>query len=89
MEKYNKNTTIGEVLASNPKSKEVFMGFGMHCFGCPMSQMETLEEAGMVHGIDVNLIIEKLNELSAPKLQKAKPIPRKKTIKSEKTIKLK
>jgi hypothetical protein len=27
-----------------------------------MSQMETLEEAGAVHGIDVELMVQKLNE---------------------------
>ena len=31
----------------------------MHCLGCPASQMETLEEAAMVHGIDCGLLVEK------------------------------
>ena len=60
--KVTKATQIGEVLAINPDAKEILLGFGMHCFGCPMSQMETLEEASMVHGIDVDLVVEKLNE---------------------------
>ncbi|MEI3401265.1 MAG: DUF1858 domain-containing protein [Clostridia bacterium] len=30
-------------------------------FGCPASQMETLQEACEVHGIDVEEVIEKLN----------------------------
>ena len=38
-----------------------------------MSQMETIEQAAMVHGIDLNLMLEKLNEksyipLTIPKL---------------------
>jgi len=37
-------------------------GFGMHCFSCPMSQMETIEEAAMVHGVDADLMLAKLNE---------------------------
>ena len=48
--KFSKDTQIGELL-------EV----GMHCLGCPASQMETLEEACNVHGIDVNELLEKLN----------------------------
>ena len=40
----------------------ILTGFGMHCVHCPMSQMETLEEAGAVHGIDVELMVSKLNE---------------------------
>ena len=57
-----KQTQIGEVLKINPNVKEILLGFGLHCFGCPMSQMETLEEAAAVHGVDVELMIEKINE---------------------------
>ncbi len=57
-----KQTQIGELLALNPNVKDVLLGFGLHCLGCPMSQMETLEEACMVHGIDADLLIEKVNE---------------------------
>lgn len=56
-----KQTQIGEVLNINPNVKEILMGFGLHCFGCPMSQMETLEEAAAVHGVDVDLMVEKIN----------------------------
>lgn len=57
-----KTTQIGEVLNINPNVKEILMGFGLHCFGCPMSQMETLEEAAAVHGVDADLLVEKVNE---------------------------
>ncbi len=58
---FTKDTTIGEVLNANEKLKTVLEGFGMHCFGCPMSQLETLEEASEVHDIDLNFMLEKLN----------------------------
>lgn len=57
-----KTMQIGEILQLNPNVKDVLMGFGLHCFGCPMSQMETLEEAAGVHGVDPDLMIEKINE---------------------------
>ena len=57
-----KVTQIGEILRINPNVKDVLMGFGLHCFGCPMSQMETLEEAAAVHGVDIDLMVEKINE---------------------------
>ena len=57
-----KTIQIVEVLRLNPNVKDFLMGFGLHCFGCPMSQMETLEEAAAVHGVDVDLMIEKINE---------------------------
>lgn len=57
-----KTMTIGEVLRIDENLAEVLLGFGMHCFGCPVSQMESLEDAAAVHGVDVDLMIEKLNE---------------------------
>ncbi len=62
MGKITKNTTIGEALELNPNAEVILQGFGMHCVHCPMSQMETLEEASGVHGFDVELLLEKLNE---------------------------
>lgn len=62
MAKIEKTTTIGEVLKLNKNAEAILQGFGMHCVHCPMSQMETLEEAGAVHGIDVDLMVKKLNE---------------------------
>lgn len=59
--KFDKNTRIGELLEVAPEKAEILMEAGMHCLGCPASQMETLEEACEVHGIDVEQIVEKLN----------------------------
>ena len=58
---FNKNTTIGEILEKAPEKAEILLEIGMHCLGCPASQMETLEEACDVHGIDVDEVVEKLN----------------------------
>lgn len=62
MNKIEKDTTIGEVLKVCPNAETILQGFGMHCVHCPMSQMESLEEAGSVHEIDVDLMVKKLNE---------------------------
>ena len=58
---FNKDTKIGEILEKAPEKAEILLEVGMHCLGCPASQMETIEEACAVHGIDVNELIEKLN----------------------------
>lgn len=57
-----KDMSIGEVLKIDENLADVFMGFGMHCLYCPMSQLESLEEASSVHEIDVTLLVKKLNE---------------------------
>ena len=56
-----KNTKIGELLEVAPDKAEILLAAGMHCLGCPASQAETLEEACAVHGIDVGILVEKLN----------------------------
>lgn len=60
--KITKNMTIKDVLEIDQTLADVLMGFGMHCIFCPMSQMETLEEAAQVHEIDVDFLVKKLNE---------------------------
>lgn len=64
MAQITKDTTIGEAMMINPDIAPVLLGMGMHCLGCPASQGETIEEAAMVHGVDVNTIIEQINALS-------------------------
>jgi hybrid cluster-associated redox disulfide protein len=60
--KVTKDMTIGQVIRANPEAAQILMGFGMGCIGCPSSQAETLEEAAMVHGMDVNEMLEALNQ---------------------------
>jgi len=57
-----KDMLIGEILRERPDAPEILMRFGMGCVGCPASQMESLEQAAMVHGLDLNEILEALNE---------------------------
>ena len=56
-----KTMTIGELLQVAPQTAPVLMEVGMHCLACPASQGESLEEAAMVHGIDSDLLVEKIN----------------------------
>ena len=59
---FNKDTKIGEILEIAPEKAEILLEAGMHCLGCPASQMETLEEACSVHGIDVEDLLKELNK---------------------------
>jgi hybrid cluster-associated redox disulfide protein len=43
------------------------MASGMHCVGCPSSQGESLEEASLVHGMDCDELVAKINEYLATK----------------------
>ena len=52
MTQITKSTMIGELLQIDQNIAPILLNIGMHCLGCPSSQMETVEEAAMVHGID-------------------------------------
>lgn len=87
MLKVTKDTTIGDIVDNIKGSAEVLSQYGMHCFGCPMSRMESLEDAVAVHGVDVAEVLEKLNNIEeSPKAVKK---PARKTTKSGAKISLK
>lgn len=57
----DKTMNIRQVLTLDPGTARIMMGFGLHCLGCPHATAESLEEAGMVHGIDVDEMVDQLN----------------------------
>ncbi len=61
---FTKNMVVGEVIRANPNTVDVLLEMGLSCVGCPGSQMESLEEAAMVHGIDINVMLKKLNAVN-------------------------
>lgn len=58
-----KDTIIGDILDIAPETAPVFLSIGMHCLGCPSSRGETVEQACMVHGVDIDSLLEKVNAL--------------------------
>ncbi len=60
--KFEKTTLIGDLLKQAPEKADILLEAGMHCLSCPASQMETLEEACEVHGIDVEELLKELNK---------------------------
>ena len=63
MAQVTKETMIGELLNINMNAAApVLMSIGMHCLGCPASQMETIEQAAAVHGVDADELVKMLNE---------------------------
>ena len=56
------DTLIGDIVDYDEDTAEVFLSAGMHCIDCPVSRMESVEEACMVHGVDPEELIEQLKE---------------------------
>ncbi len=65
MQKITKDMTINEIISVNRELVKILMEAGMHCVGCPSAQAETLEEAGFVHGQDVDTLVGKMNDFLA------------------------
>ena len=61
MARVTKDTMIGDLLQIDQNVAPLLLNIGMHCLGCPSSQMETIEEAAMVHGLDPDDLVVELN----------------------------
>ncbi len=57
----NKDTIIGSILDVAPETAPFFLEMGMHCLGCPSARGETIEQACMVHGVNADELIAKIN----------------------------
>ncbi|MBQ6752218.1 MAG: DUF1858 domain-containing protein [Clostridia bacterium] len=56
-----KDMLIGDLLDAKPDAAPYLLAMGMHCLGCPSARGETLEQACMVHGVDVNELLSQIN----------------------------
>ena len=57
-----KETLIGDLLQMEPETAQFLIQMGMHCLGCPASRADSLEEACMVHGVDADERVERINK---------------------------
>jgi hybrid cluster-associated redox disulfide protein len=60
-----KEMTIKQVLDIDRTTAPIMMAYGMHCMGCPFSQMESLQDGCAAHGTDADELVNKLNEYLA------------------------
>ncbi|SDL14417.1 DUF1858 domain-containing protein [Natronincola ferrireducens] len=67
MFKVTEDMTIMHVLQQDREVAPIFMKYGLHCLGCPGATMESIADAGKVHGIDVSKLVEDLNKHFASK----------------------
>lgn len=62
-----KDMKIGEVLDMTTEVAPFFLEMGMHCLGCPSARNETVAQACMVHGVNADELIAKINAFLANK----------------------
>lgn len=67
MKQVTKDMIIMDVLRLDPGTADFFFEIGMHCLGCPSASGESIEQACMVHGVDVDVLLDKINSYLASK----------------------
>ena len=65
--KVTKDMIIMDVLKMDMDTAQFFLNIGMHGLGCPSASGETLEQACMVHGADVDKLVNDINDFLATK----------------------
>ena len=60
-----KDMSMADVLKANPQAGEVMMKYGLHCVGCPMTLMETLEHGAKGHGLSDKDLEKMLKEINS------------------------
>ncbi|UCD12543.1 MAG: DUF1858 domain-containing protein [Nitrospinaceae bacterium] len=56
-----KDTTINEIIHAHPESIKFFNDLHMSCGSCFAVNFDTLENGALMHGLDVNRLIDQLN----------------------------
>ena len=58
-----KDMLMGDILQTDKAETiaQILQAEGMHCVGCPSSLMESLQDACMVHGLDADSVLAKIN----------------------------
>ncbi len=67
MAQITKDTIIADVLRIDPETAPFFLEIGMHCLGCPSASGESVEQACMVHGVNCDELVAKINNFLASK----------------------
>jgi len=57
-----KQTTIEEIISSCPETVKFFNDLQMSCGSCFAVKFDTLENGALMHGMDVNDLITRLNQ---------------------------
>jgi hybrid cluster-associated redox disulfide protein len=63
----SKDMTFGELIKKVPKAGPVLAGYGLHCIGCHIATIETLEQGARAHGLgeeEINKMIADLNAVA-------------------------
>ncbi len=64
-----KDMTFGELIQQLPEAGPILGSYGLHCIGCHISTIETIEQGVKAHGFDEATLEKILAELNAKAAQ--------------------
>ena len=64
LSKITKHTVISDLLAKHPKTAEILVDYGLHCVGCPLSGMDSIENGAKLHGLSDESITEMVDRVN-------------------------
>ncbi|MBU0580442.1 MAG: DUF1858 domain-containing protein [Candidatus Margulisbacteria bacterium] len=73
LKKITQDMLINEVVQNFPEAIGVFLKYGLHCIGCQISKVESIQQGAAGHGIvgeDLNKMIKDINDLLKEKSSK-------------------
>jgi hybrid cluster-associated redox disulfide protein len=62
-----KDMSFADIIEKNPEAVGILMGKGMHCIGCGMAAMETLEQGALMHGMNPDELVKEINKKTGKK----------------------
>ena len=65
MKEITKDMLIGDILDAKRELAPFFLEMGMHCLGCPSARSDSVAQACMVHGVNADEFVAKINEALA------------------------
>ena len=63
MNKITKDTPLQEIITKYPEASQALSFMGLGCLGCFAAQFETLEQGLNAHGMNVEEVVKKLNQI--------------------------
>ena len=62
---FTKDMTFQQALQASPEVAKVLNSFNLGCIGCMGAANETLAQGAAAHGLDVDVLLSALNDISA------------------------
>lgn len=63
-QKITREMTFGDVLRQYPKAGPILAGYGLHCIGCHIGTMESIEQGVMAHGMNEEILDKLMDDLN-------------------------